>query len=319
MSARLLRLAACGVLVLLGACTGAPDEPGAATAATDQPGLGVELDAEARQKLGVMLDALRTASWQPSVTGTARVLDAQTAIAPIAALGRAEADARVSRAALTRARDLFKSDTAVSAETLEAAERQAAADEAQLTVARAQAALGFGAAAPWLDPERRAALVTALGGGATLLVSASFPGGLPDARPSMLTLTRLGAGPDAPRWDATDVWPGPADAAVPGPALLALVAAADGLGPGERLAALVPNGAPVDGIEVPASAVVLAGGAAWCYVADGDDLTRRAVDLGRPTAGGYFQSSGFTAGEQVVVAGAGLVLARETGGAPAED
>ena len=71
---------------------------------------------------------------------------------------------------------------------------------------------------------------------------------------------------------------------------------------------------------VPASAVVLAGGEAWCYVAEADDvLARRRVDLGRPLPQGYFQPSGFMPGEHVVVAGAGLLLAREIGGGAEPD
>jgi hypothetical protein len=38
------------------------------------------------------------------------------------------------------------------------------------------------------------------------------------------------------------------------------------------------------------------------------------VDLSRALPDGYFQGSGFKTGERVVVAGAGLLLAREIGG-----
>jgi hypothetical protein len=70
------------------------------------------------------------------------------------------------------------------------------------------------------------------------------------------------------------------------------------------------------GVVVPVSAVVFAGGAAWCFLADGNDLFRRAaVDLGRPIGEGYFQSSEFEAEDTVVIAGAGLLLAREMSGA----
>jgi hypothetical protein len=65
---------------------------------------------------------------------------------------------------------------------------------------------------------------------------------------------------------------------------------------------------------------VLAGGEAWCYVAESDEvLARRRVDLARPVPQGYFQTSGFEPGERVVVAGAGLLLAREIGGGAETD
>ena len=108
---------------------------------------------------------------------------------------------------------------------------------------------------------------------------------------------------------------------MPGPAVLALLTAPAGLSYGERLTASVATGAPVAGTLVPAAAVVLASGEAWCYVLGGDDeFERRRVALDQPLDEGYFQAGGYAAGERVVVAGAGLLLARELGGgAEAED
>ena len=89
---------------------------------------------------------------------------------------------------------------------------------------------------------------------------------------------------------------------------------------GERLIASVATGPEVSGSVVPSSAVVLSGGEAWCYIEESNDvLARRRVDLGRPVPQGYFQASGFTPGEHVVVAGAGLLLAREIGGGAEAD
>jgi hypothetical protein len=236
----------------------------------------------------------------------------------MADLGKAEADARTSEAALKRARELFKIDTAISAETLEAAERQAAGDDAQLRVARARARLSFGAA-PWLGATRREALLAGLSTGSVLVVSASFPAGLPDGQPAALALRRAGA-PQGETWNSAELWVGPADPSVPGPTLLALLAEARGLSYGERLLASVATGEPLAGAAVPASAVVLSGGEAWCFVQTSDEaFVRRRVDLGRPLSQGYFQAQGFAAGERVVVAGAGLLLAREVGGGAEED
>ena len=140
----------------LGGCgRQAAEAEAAAAAEPEQPALGVAFDEEEREKLGVELGAIVSASFQPVIEGPARVVDAQTVIGPLAELADAEINARTSRTALERSRDLFKNDTAVSAEALEAAERQAAADEAQLRVARARVSLGLGVEAPWLDARRR--------------------------------------------------------------------------------------------------------------------------------------------------------------------
>ena len=314
-------LVVCSVSLTLGGCSG--DEPEAtaeAAAEHDEPTLGVALDQDEAQKLGVEVATIATHAYQPFVSGTARVLDAQMTIAPLAELEKAETHARTSQSALKRARDLFRSDTAVSAETLEGAERQAADDDAQVKVARARASLEFGTEAPWLDAGRRESLVAALASGATALVSVSFPSSLVGAQaPYALELERIGAGAQA-RWSATDTWLGPADPNVPGPAVLALVATtADGPTTGERLNARVVSGARLDGTVVPASAIVLSGGEAWCYVKGAEGFARRRVDLTRPIAEGYFQEQAFAEGESVVVAGAGLLLARETGGGAEED
>ena len=309
-----------GVSLALGACSGGDDEAAAAAAEEHEaPALGVVLDEDEAQKLGVEIAPLAAGAYQPFVAGTARVLDAQTAIAPLAELDKAETDARTSQSALKRARDLFRSDTAVSAETLEAAERQAAADDAQVKVARARASLAFGTAAPWLDAARRESLIASLASGATALVSASFPSGLVSGdSPQAVELERIGSATQ--RWSTSETWLGPADPSIPGPTVLALVTTtAEGLSTGERLVVRVVSRTPLEGTVVPASAVVLSGGEAWCYLKDDDAFTRRRVDLGRPVAQGYFQQQAFTAGESVVVAGAGLLLARETGGGAEED
>jgi len=300
------------LLIVLGGCGHDAAAPKAAGASDEaRPALGVALDEDERTKLGVELGEIRPATFQPTVDGLARIVDAQTVVAAMAELSKASAEARTSEVALKRARDLYQADKTVSAETLEAAERQAAADQAQLAVARARANLAFGAA-PWQSAERRESLLAALASGSTLLVSASFPSGLP-AEPSALALRRVGGG--AERWTSTEVWIGPSDPSVPGPTVFTLLTAPATLRYGERLIASVATGASLAGNVVPASAVVLAGGEAWCYVQEsGEALARRRMDVSRPLPEGYFQESGFKAGERVVVSGAGLLLAREIGG-----
>jgi len=300
------------LLLVLAGCGRDAAQPKTAEEGPEKPAIGVALDEEERTKLGVELGEIEAATFQSSLDGPARIVDAEAVIAAMAELGKATAEARTSEVAVQRARDLYRADKTVSAETLETAERQAAADTAQLAVTRAHASLAFGTA-PWLSAERRDALLAALGSGSTLLVSASFPSGLPPGKPTELALRRVGGG--AERWTSTEVWIGPSDPSVPGPTVLALLAAPAGLSYGERLIASVATGAATEGSAVPASAVVLAGGEAWCYVQESDvALARRRVDLSRPVAAGYFQESGFKVGERVVVAGAGLLLARETGG-----
>src|SRR5215831_1212452 len=159
------------VLMALGGCgkdAASPEKAGAEGEA--KPAIGVALDEDERAKLGVELGEVAAATFNPAVDGPARIVDAQTVVAAMAELAKATAEARTSEVALERARNLYRADKTVSAETLEAAERQAAADTAQLAVSRAHATLAFGAA-PWLNADRRDALLATLASGSTLLVS----------------------------------------------------------------------------------------------------------------------------------------------------
>jgi len=283
--------------------------------------LEVGLDEEEQERLGLRMEPLVQIEYEERIDGPGVVLDAEPIVQMLAERAAAEAAARQSRAASERAAALFGSDAAVSREVLEAAERQTAADEAALDVARARALVAYGAAAPWLEPARRARATTALTNGSAVVVRASFPGGFPESgAPDELTLRRVGEGGLSPSWRSSEVWTGPADPAVPGPSLLAYVEPAQGLVSGARVVASFGAGMPLHGVRVPSPAVVFAGGAAWCYVATDDDtFVRTEVDISRPVDDGYFQARGFTAGAPVVVAGAGLLLASELGGAEEED
>jgi hypothetical protein len=312
-------------LALAGCQGGSEDKTQAGSAApgaesADALLVRVSLDAEDRDRIGLAVALLEAGMYQERIEGQAVVLDAQLAVELMANWTAAEAAARQSRAARNRAAALFDADAAGSREALESAERQAATDSAALEIARAKATIAYGNTAPWLDASRRAASLAALRDGTAVLVRASFPGEKLSEAPAELVLQGLGSRRDDQRIVVADPWFGPADPSVPGSVLLAWVSPAEGLVAGARLAATLADGDELGGVVVPASAVVLAGGSAWCYrVVEDDAFQRTAVDLGRPLGDGYFQASGFSPGDDVVVAGAGLLLAHELTGAEAED
>ena len=75
---------------LLAACGGEADKPRAQSAAEEaKPALGVALNEEERGKLGVELGDVTPATFQPTLDGPARVLDAQNVVAAMAELGKA--------------------------------------------------------------------------------------------------------------------------------------------------------------------------------------------------------------------------------------
>lgn len=287
------------------------------------PAMGLTIDAEAQSRLGIGIAPLHAATFEERVDGIAIVMDSGALVSVSSQLAAARVQARISRIALQRAQDLFEAGASVSRDVLEAAERQEAADAALVEMARATVASDFGPAAPWLDGSFAASL-EALTRGSAVVVRVSFPGGLAQGVPASMTLRGLGLGlgldGGEERWESSAIWAGPADPAVPGPVLFAYVQPAGALVSGERLAAAAQTGRSLQGVVVPAAAVVLAGGAAWCYQrVDERTFVRRPADLARPLTDGYFQSGGFEPGQQVVVAGAGLLLGAETGRAEEAD
>jgi hypothetical protein len=83
--------------------------------------------------------------------------------------------------------------------------------------------------------------------------------------------------------------------------------------PGAAVTAFLPaTGRPQAGVVIPRSAIVRSGGKAWVYVRVGaTGFSRREIGLDQAMADGWFVAGGFTAGDEVVVAGAQTLLSDE--------
>jgi hypothetical protein len=227
-------------------------------------------------------------------------------------LETAAAAAAQSAAAAARANSLGTGEqAAVSREVIEVAQSKAAADQAALALARRKAEASFGIHAPWRDAASRAAVMTRLASGKTVLVRVTFPlGALGNAVPKQLTLTRLGT--NGASWTTDTIWDAPADPSLPGRGFYAMVDDSD-LAQNERVTASVATGAPESGIVVPATALILGEGESWVYIetAAGHFLRTR-IETDKPDGNGYFMATGIKAGQKIVTTGAGLLFARET-------
>jgi hypothetical protein len=70
---------------------------------------------------------------------------------------------------------------------------------------------------------------------------------------------------------------------------------------------------PVSGVAIPASAAVMSEGKFWCFVQRKPGTFERVeIDTERPTSDGYFVTDGVAAGDEIVTAAAGQLLARES-------
>ncbi len=86
-----------------------------------------------------------------------------------------------------------------------------------------------------------------------------------------------------------------------------------GLRPGLSVTAFISlPGASRKGVVVPHSAVVRASGKAYAYIrSESDRFIRKEVPTDNPVIGGYFVGTGFAPGQQVVTAGAQMLLSEE--------
>jgi len=273
---------------------------------------GVQLDAPAQQRLGIATLAAQSVQHRAEVSGLGQVMGLDVLAQTDAELSSAEAAARSSDAALTRARGLYEADTSVSRQALEAAERQATTDSVQLALARRKSIAAWGRGAPWTSAAQRTALLAKVAAGTSAIVRASFPADSGTAAAGAMRIEPLDGAPTAPL-SAASAWAAPADPTVPGRSYFLIVDAAESLTPGQRVRVFMPVGPSEAGVVVPAAALVIAQGGTWAYVEGKDgSFVRRAVSLSQPSASGYFTTA-VHPGERVVVQGAGQLLARETG------
>ena len=303
----LIVILGCGLPGLVACHRTAPTADAKAPAA-EAAAEGVTLTAEQVAKEGIATASAKAADYAPETTGYGVVIAHDTVAVAVAELTTAQAAAAQSRAAAARAERLAGTPGALSADTVESATRQVAADTAALALAEHRLSTVIGGGLPaGLD---RGPALQDLASGKVKLLRATFPLGaqLPKT-PATVRATRLDA---ATGWTLHQVWSAPADANLPGRSFFALLKDAD-VGEGERLLVWAPGAGPAQhGVTVPAAALVISDGKYWCYVEQKPGAyVRREVTMDRPLGADYFVTQGIAAGDQVVTAGAGLLLARE--------
>jgi hypothetical protein len=316
-----------GALGLMG-CHRAPPPESAKVADTAQPASkqeaetedaaqSVTLTAEQAEKMGVATEPAKPLEYTAETSGFGIVIAHDAIATAVAELATAQAAARQSRAALERAQRLSGTPGAMSADAVESATRQAETDSAALTLGEQRLTTIIGSAPAGVA--RNGPVLRELAGGKIKLLRATFPlGALEGSRPATLRAARLvalspGVAHPAEGWSLDSVWPAPADASLPGRSFFGLLKDADA-GEGERLLVWAPGTAPSQrGVVVPAASLVISEAKYWCYVETKSHVyVRRQIDTGRPVADGYFVTEGIAAGDKVVTAAAGLLLARET-------
>ena len=285
-----------------------PDAKASATEASE----GVVLTPDQVAKLGLVTQTSTSIEYREETAGYGLVVAHETIAQAAAELVSAQATARQSRAALSRARRLSGTPGAVSADVEDTAVRQAAVDAAALTLTTQRLATTLGLKPPWKNGGNNSVLQELAGGGIKL-VRVTFPlGTLSGGTPASLRAAHIGTGKPGERWQMHEVWVAAADASVPGRSFFALLKGSDA-GEGERLEVWAPVGAPASGVVIPAAAVVMSEGKYWCYVEKAlRKYLKTEIDVSRPTRDGYFVTDHVGAGDEVVTTAAGQLLARES-------
>jgi hypothetical protein len=282
-------------------------------AAAEGPEEGVSLKPEEIDKMGIVTTAAPAITSEPEAAGFGVVAAHETIATAVAELRTAIAAARQSRSAFERSKRLAGTPGAMPADTQETAERQAAADQAALELARQRLSSTFGQSPPWKNSDNSPELL-ALASGQTKLVRATFPlGSVEDTTPPTVRFTHIGTSQVGARsWQSHSVWHAPADSTVPGRSFFAILKANEVI-EGDHLMAFAPVGAPESGVLVPAAAAVISAGKFWCYIEEKPGtFVRTEFDPSRPTPDGYFVKEGISAGDKIVTASAGQLLARES-------
>lgn len=263
--------------------------------------------------LYIQADPLKPATFTPAVRGYGVIMDLSQLAQVDSSLATAQAAVQQSEADVKRYRALDQSG-AISRQTLDSAEKQAATDRAQLLLAERNAYVQFGQHAPWLGAHAEKAILQRLTSGKAILVKATFPlDSLQAVQPNEISVSHLSAQQDQREWSSKTIWSAPADPSIPGRSFFVLIEGSD-LQPGEHALVSCPTGPSVRGVAIPAAAVVISDGKPWFYLqVDARTFERRQIDLALSLPGGYFVA-GNPAGA-VVVRGTGLLLARELGAA----
>jgi multidrug efflux system membrane fusion protein len=280
---------------------------------------------EAQRASHIVVQPVAAAMVQPEITAYATVVDLQplfdlrnrhAAARADRESTRAHADA--SRLQYERTRILFQDDRNASQKSLQDAQAMMQADDAKLQAAEAmlgglEAALRqqYGNVLAVAAVAPHSALSDRLLSGHAAIVRVTLPGGNPTPAPEQITMD----GSDGQPSLAHKLSPSPlVDPAVQGSPYLYVVDSA--LPVGTRTLAHVPirekNTAGTPGFRIPEAAIVWYGGQSWAYIkTDANHFTRRHLPLEPATQRELVVTSGFHAGDEVVISGAQLLLSEE--------
>jgi hypothetical protein len=274
----------------------------------------VELSRDEQARIGLETERVSAVTRSPEGTAYGVVLDP----APLAVLDSelisTRAAVAASRAEYERTHLLHSEQQNVSLKDFEAARAKFQADQAQLNLLNQRLANEWGMKISAMSPTERASLIDALTKRAAGIIRLSVPPAQSlSQRPTEARITVLGY--ETQPLVTETIWSAPtADSHLQGQSFLLRVEAQGfPLRPSNAVTGhLESPGTARPGVVVPEAAVVRTGDRAWAYVQIAPTrFERRRLGATMPAARGWFVTSGFAAGDQVVVTGAQALLSEE--------
>ena len=248
--------------------------------------------------------------WQAS----AQVLDASSLVSLLSDLKVAQAVANASGRELQRLEALHKENNNVSLKTVEAARAQAISDSAHIQVLQAQLLSGWGGGVSKMSVQLREQLIQDILTGQQVLVRADL---LSQTSPVIsFSLVRIKLLSDDRVINAKVLGSLPQTQGQSlGKSYLLVVATnhQSELLPGQLLTAELQDAAhPVQGVQIPKSAVVRWQGQYWAYLEQElGHYQRVSISVTQWLEQSVIVSKGIKAGDKVVASGAGLILGAE--------
>jgi hypothetical protein len=274
----------------------------------------VELSRDEQARIGLETERVNAVTQSQEATAYGVVLDPAPLAALDAELVSTRAAVAASRAEYERARLLHSEQQNVSLKDFETARAKFQADQAQLNLQYQRLADEWGVQFSAMAPAERASLVDALTKRVAGIIRLSLPPGQSlSQEPTEARIAVLGY--EAYRLVSRSIWSAPtADPHLQGRGfLLEVEAQGFPLRPGTAVTGhLESPGTAKPGVVVPEAAVVRTGDRAWAYVQIAPtQFERRQLEATVPAVRGWFVTSGFAAGDHVVVTGAQALLSEE--------
>jgi hypothetical protein len=283
----------------------------------------ITLDGRTQQSSGIETTSLMSAPYQEQVRAYGMVLD----VARLTELSNNYANAKAqlqtvqaklaaSKAASERAQSLYKANAAVSLAVVQTAEAGFLADQAALASAESHLrALSATAYQEWgavlgqslID---RSPMITRLIERQDFLLQVTLPPGVSIPKAPETGVIQIGP---AARADIAFISSATrTDPKIQGVSFFYITRAESEVLPGMNVLAFLPSGKRVDGVTVPASAIVWWRDKAWAYRRiDAERFTRADIATDLPAPGGGYVVAGLPDAVEIVTRGAQLLLSEE--------